>query len=92
MALKRISLKCTENLGMHPQKRFASPSIGGWVSLDWYRRDYITVFQAIELGTPGLLSNDGILDSHLQRCCAVCHEYEVQNISVHNMDTPRSCV
>jgi hypothetical protein len=62
------------------------------VSLDGYSRDYITVCQVIELGTPGLLSNDGILDLHLQRRCAVCHEDEVQNISVYNMGSNKLCV
>jgi hypothetical protein len=59
------------------------------VSVDGYRKDYITVCQVIELGTPGLLSNNGLLDSNLQRC-AVCHEDEVQNISFYNMGTQQA--
>jgi len=47
-----------------PSKKVCQSQYRGLGECGWVQKGYITVCQIIELGTPGLLSNDGILDTH----------------------------
>ena len=54
MGTQKNFFEVYRKFGHVPSERFARLGIGGWVSLDGYRRDYIKFCQVIDLEIPGL--------------------------------------
>lgn len=64
MGTQKNFFEVYRKFGHVPSKKVCQSQYRGLGESGWVQKGYITVCQVIELGTPGLFNNDGILDSH----------------------------